>query len=94
MQIVARGLVFDPARVLDALQVCSFTSLLQLRDGTFLVACRRGTAKDSADGNTAIFKSTDQGATWSEISSGFETQFEGIPGEVRSAELAELDDGR
>lgn len=94
MQIVARGLVFDPARVEDALQVCSFTSLLQLRDGTFLVSFRRGTAKDSADGNTAIFQSTDQGATWSEISSGFETHFEGIPGEVRSAELAELDDGR
>ena len=94
MQIVSRGLVFDTARVQDALKVCSFTSLLQLRDGALLVSCRRGTAKDSADGNVAIFKSTDLGATWSEISSGFVTQFEGIPGEVRSAELAELDDGR
>ncbi|MEE3369373.1 MAG: sialidase family protein [Planctomycetota bacterium] len=94
MQIVDRGFVFDTGRVQDALKVCSFTSLLQLRDGALLVSCRRGTAKDSADGNVAIFKSTDQGASWSEISSGFVTQFEGLPGEVRSAELAELDDGR
>ena len=94
MQVVDRGFVFDTSRVQDALKVCSFTSLLQLRDGALLVSCRRGTAKDSADGNVAIFKSTDQGASWSEISSGFVTQFEDLPGEVRSAELAELDDGR
>ena len=94
MRIVDRGLVFDADRVQDSLKVCSFTSLLQLRDGSLLVSCRRGTAKDSADGTAVIFRSTDQGATWSEISSGFVTQFEGVPGEIRSVELAELDDGR
>ena len=94
MQIIDSGLVFDSTAVEGPLQVCSFTSLFQKRDGTLLTSFRRGSAKDSADGNGIVCESTDEGATWSVISEGFVTDFEGTPGEVRSAELAELDDGR
>ena len=94
MHIAARGLVLNAASVEPPFQVCSFSSLLQRRDGSLLVSFRRGTTKDSADGNGAIFESTDQGASWASISEGFVTEFEGVPGEVRSVELAELDDGR
>ena len=47
-----------------------------------------------ADGNVIICESIDEGASWSVISEGLESMFEGLPGEIRSAELAELDDGR
>ena len=94
MHILDRGLVFDAAAAGGSFRVCSFTSLLQRRDGSLLVSFRRGTAKDSADGNGVIFESTDHGSTWSPIHAGFVSDFEGIAGEVRSVELAELDDGR
>tara|TARA_B100000029_G_scaffold39872_2_gene37243 strand:+ start:4346 stop:5455 length:1110 start_codon:yes stop_codon:yes gene_type:complete len=94
MQITERGLVFDSSAVEGPLRVCSFTSLCRLSDGTLLASFRCGSAKDSADGNVVICQSTDDGATWSVISEGFESEFDGMRGEVRSAELAELDDGR
>jgi len=94
MHITARGLVFDASAIEGPLRVCSFTSLLQRGDGTLLVSFRRGSGKDSADGNCVICESTDEGASWSMISEGFETTFEDTAGEVRSSELAELDDGR
>ncbi len=94
MRITGRGLVFDATAVEEPFRVCSFGSLLQREDGTLLVSFRRGTAKDSADGNGVICESIDDGESWSVISEGFVTEFEGVPGEVRSVELAELDDGR
>ena len=94
MQITNTGLIFDSTAVEGPLRVCSFTSLLRLSSGTLLASFRRGSAKDSADGNIVVCESTDEGASWSVISEGFESTFEGLPGEIRSAELAELDDGR
>jgi hypothetical protein len=94
MQVTDSGLIFDATAVEGPLRVCSFTSLLRLDSGTLLASFRRGSAKDSADGNVVICESTDEGANWSVISEGFETTFEDLPGEFRSAELAELDDGR
>ncbi|HAB14283.1 MAG TPA: hypothetical protein DCE47_21575, partial [Planctomycetaceae bacterium] len=94
MRITATGLVFDSTTVDGPLRVCSFSSLLQLENGTLLVSFRRGSSKDSDDGNVVICESTDRGNSWSVISEGFETAFEALPGEVRSTELAELDDGR
>jgi len=94
MQVTDTGLIFDATAVEGPLRVCSFTSLLRLDSGTLLASFRRGSAKDSADGNAVICESTDEGANWSVISEGFETTFEGLPGEFRSAELAELADGR
>ena len=94
MQVTDSGLIFDATAVEGPLRVCSFTSLLRRDSGTLLASFRRGSAKDSADGNVVICESTDEGANWSVISEGFETTFEDLPGEFRSAELAELDDGR
>ena len=94
MRISDTGLVFDSATVDGPLRVCSFCSLLQRENGTLLVSFRRGSSKDSDDGNVVICESTDHGNTWSVISEGFESSFEDLPGEIRSTELAELADGR
>jgi len=94
MKIIDRGMVYDAAAAEGPPRVCSFTSLLQLSSGRLLTAFRRGSGKDSADGNVVICESDDEGASWSLISRGFETRFEGLTGEIRSAELAELEDGR
>ena len=84
MQVTDSGLIFDATAVEGPLRVCSFTSLLRLDSGTLLASFRRGSAKDSADGNVVICESTDEGANWSVISEGFETTFEGLPGEFPS----------
>jgi len=94
MKIVDKGLVFDAGAGEGSLRVATFTSLLQRRDGSQLVSFRCGSGKDSSDGNVVICESTDQGSSWSVISNRFESSFEGLAGEIRGAELAELDDGR
>ena len=92
MNIIDRGLVFDSAGSEGPLRVCSFTSLLRLSNGKLLTSFRRGSGKDTSDGNVVICESNDEGANWSMISQGFDTTFEGVVGEIRSAELAELAD--
>ena len=94
MKVIDRGLVFDSAASEGPLRVCSFTSLLRLSNGKLLTSFRRGSGKDTSDGNVVICESNDEGANWSMISQGFDTTFEGVVGEIRSAELAELADGR
>ena len=64
MRITATGLVFDSSTVDGPLRVCSFCSLLQRENGTLLVSFRRGSSKDSDDGNVVICESTDCGSSW------------------------------
>src|SRR5690349_10919605 len=66
MRVVASGYVFD-ARDGSAWQrSCEFTAVTRLKDGTLLVTCRRGSARESIDGHVCVFASTDEGATWEE----------------------------
>ncbi len=58
-----------------------------------LATCRLGSAKDSADGNCQVARSEDSGLSWEVICEGFENSLDGIPGEIRSANLAQSDDG-
>ena len=91
--------VLDEGYILDAesrqgpRRVCTFTSLCRLRDGTVLATYRLGSAKDSADGNCQVARSEDGGLSWEVICEEFESSLDGVPGEIRSANLAQSDDG-
>ncbi len=91
--------VLDQGYILDAEQrqgrrrVCTFTSLFRLVDGAVLATYRLGAAKDSADGNCQVARSEDGGLSWEVICEGFENSLDGVPGEIRSAYLAQRDDG-
>lgn len=59
-------------------------SLLGLQSGRLLATYRRGQGKMSVDGNCFVSASDDDGRSWTEISNGFQTTWEGVEGE-RSA---------
>ncbi len=47
----------------------AFPALVTLADNTLLCMCRHGTARESADGEARIHRSTDGGRTWSPLPS-------------------------
>jgi hypothetical protein len=51
----------------DAAQaIYTFPALIQLSDGTILLTCRSGSSKDSVDETIELYRSTDNGTTWSQ----------------------------
>jgi len=93
MKLTDHGLIFDATKVAGPLRVCSFTDLCPLSSGKILASFRRGSGKDSADGNCVVAESSDNGQSWRVISEGFESTHSGVTGEVRAVEIVELDDG-
>ena len=93
MKLIDEGYIFDAEKVVGAKRVCFCTSLFQSASGKILATFRLGSSKSSADGNCAVAQSTDNGASWQIICDGFETSLNGVPGEIREAELAETGDG-
>ncbi len=92
MKIIDEGFVVD-ADAVSGPRAHFFTSICRLDSGVILVPCRRGSTKMSPDGNCMIAESTDAGKTWRTICERFESRVDGVEGEVRAAELTELDDG-
>jgi len=70
-----------------------FPTLCRTASGSILAAFRRGSTKDSADGNVTVAESLDEGRTWRVVCDGFCSEFDGLPGEIRLAALAELKPG-
>ena len=93
MELMNKGLIFDAQSALPAQRACSFTSLLRLSSGIILAGFRRGSSKRSADGNCCLAESRDGGQSWRIVCQGFETELNGIIGEIRSITLAESDCG-
>src|SRR5258706_7061379 len=94
MRLVASGTVFDPRHAPANEQSASATSALLASDGTLFVTFRLGTERESGDGHTAIMASRDLGATWELRYLGLrERWLDGVPGETRSFQLAELRPG-
>ena len=91
--MIDEGDVYDAQEVGGPLQTCCFTSLCRLSSGTILAAFRLGSTKDSADANCLVAESTDGGSTWRIISHGFDRLLDGVEGEIREADLMELDEG-
>ncbi len=94
MKILEHGLVYDSEKEGGSRQACCCTSFKQLRSGKVLASFRLGSGKDTADGNCMIAESADQGRNWKIITDRFNNEFQGASGEIRVAELAELDNGQ
>lgn len=92
MKVIDRGIIFD-ANSTAPRGSCSFTHLRRLPSQSILSIFRRGSGKDTADGNCVVARSDDGGATWHVVSEGFERVFDGVEGEVREADVWELGDG-
>ena len=93
LRIVDSGIIrpFGPG---ETLRVRTFPSLVVLSDGTLLAACRAGSTKDSDDGIIEIFRSSDNGATWSEPAIPFgPTNVEGVRGSYHLCYMTELQAG-
>ncbi len=92
-RVLDQGYILDAEERRGRRRVCTFTSLFRLVDGAVLATYRLGAAKDSADGNCQVARSEDGGLSWEVICEGFENSLDGVPGEIRSAYLAQHDDG-
>ena len=94
MQVSDSGYVFDARAGATWQRSCEFTSVTQLRDGTLLVTCRRGSARESPDGHVTVFASSDAGATWEERYDGYNrATWDGCPGEEKTLLIAETPTG-
>jgi hypothetical protein len=93
MKLIDKGLIFDAETTDNPLRVCCFTGLCRLKSGAVLSSFRLGSAKDSAEANCPVARSDDNGATWQIISEGFDRVSDGTDGEIREADLLELEDG-
>ena len=94
MKILDKGYIVDSEKMAGSRRSHMFTTLYRLKSGRLLASFRRGKDKKSADGNCVLTESTDDGRTWREICDGFYNTFEGVDGEIRGMELAELYDGK
>ena len=94
MRIVDSGVITQSAAGTDH-AAYTFPALLQLRDGTLLMTCRRGSNKDSADEWVEQYRSTDGGRRWSRMESDFPpAQVEGAVSSFRLCYLTEMGNGR
>ena len=90
MELVDQGLIFDARSARPGHRVCFFITLLRLSSGRVLAGFRRGSGKQSPDGNCCLAESTDNGASWQVICESFQNELEGTKGEIRSIALAEM----
>jgi hypothetical protein len=64
MKLISHGTVFTGTAGARTASSC-FPAIVQLPDGTLVVAWRVGSQKDSADGQILLSRSTDEGRSWS-----------------------------
>lgn len=93
MHIVDSGII-SPVGPNEPLRVRTFPSLLVLSDGTLLASCRAGSNKDSIDAIIQMFRSSDNGASWSEPTIPFAPmKIEEVCGSYRLCYITELEAG-
>lgn len=63
MKIVSKGII-DAVGPSETLRVRTFPAMAALSNGTLLLTCRAGSAKDSDDGTILRYRSSDNGRTW------------------------------
>lgn len=93
MRVVESGIV-SPVSPTETQSVRTFPTLVVLADGTLLVACRAGSTKDCDDSIIQLFRSCDNGATWSEPTIPFEpTAVDGKRGSYHLCYMTNLEAG-
>ena len=71
MRIIDRGTIFDARMAPPEQRFCTFPALACLDDGRLVVSFRTGSAKDSADEDSRVMASDDDGRTWQVCVDGF-----------------------
>ncbi|NUQ65562.1 MAG: exo-alpha-sialidase [Pirellulales bacterium] len=93
-QVVHRRIIFEGSAQPGASHNLALPSLLHCPDGSVLLAYRAGRTKTSADGTQRLWRSPDAGATWNPVPFPVSRTPAGQPGELRTAALSRIDDGR
>ncbi|MGC9317511.1 MAG: sialidase family protein [Armatimonadota bacterium] len=94
MQVVGRGLIWDAATCTDGRAAASFVALCAAADGSLYASFRRGSSKDSTDGNATICRSDDEGRTWQVVCDGLRTEHASCHRQLVTASLYEAEPGR
>jgi len=92
MQIVEQGYIFDSSNETGARRVCHHTTLCRSNDSIYALF-RRGSGKDAPDGNCLVARTSPAAVHWDFLSEGFRSTLDGVPGEIRTAELWPHADG-
>lgn len=94
MQIISRSTVFHDPDPTSRMVNSAFPSIVALSDGRLLVSHRVGSHKDSDDGTLFISESVDGGQKWTGLGTPFETELNGVHGELRCGGITEIEPGR
>ena len=94
MEIIETGQVTQ-TKARTAQAIYTFPALVQLADGTVLLTCRSGSSKDSVDETIELYRSTDNGSTWSQPETPFaEARVNGQKSSFRLCYLTEINPDR
>lgn len=94
MQIESRGKIYDATNKPQSEKIAYFTSLRKLMSGTILSGFQLGSKKHGIDSTIKICRSRDDGESWVELPFQFQTELDGIPGSLASAEMCQVESGR
>lgn len=94
MLIEERGLVFDAANRPANESVNAFTNLRRLSSGALIASFQCGAQKHDVQSTTRLCRSDDNGRTWTDLGSPFDTSYGGIPGSLAGGEIVEHEPGR
>ncbi len=90
MKLEEHGIVYDASNRQPNEQVASFVSLCRLSSGSLICGFQLGPAKHAVTSTIRFCRSGDNGKSWCEIPSCFETQLNGVSGSLSSGEIVEL----
>ena len=94
MQIEDRGFVCDTTKRPESERVAAFVGLCATSSGSILCPFQIGPTKNAVSSKLLLYRSRDQGRTWRELESRFETRFNGVPGSLSCGEIVEVESGR
>ena len=94
MFVEDRGLVYDATRQPPSRGAASFCELTRLDDAALLCVFQVGPCKNDATSTLHLCRSDDDGQTWTDLPSEFETRFDGTPGSLGAGVVAEVEPGR
>ena len=90
MQVVDCGVIFDATQAPENCRSSAFTSVVQLADGTLIVAFRVGSGRDAPDGRLRIMRSRDVGESWETLHPGMTVAVDGIEGNLYAGYFTEI----
>lgn len=93
MKVIDRRVVWEDRNPRSPTRYLALPYLSQLADGRLLIACRVGSAKDTADGRLQVFESRDEGKSWRSLGYPWPGQWNGVPCEQRAGILTEPERG-